>query len=67
MEEPKGRAEAKPSGTTRERVRPSVVEGNERRRLSLKKDRGGKGSGSGDDQASGSESGVSRMDIKRAP
>ena len=67
MEEPKSRAEAKPSGTTHERVRPGVMEGNERRRLSLKKDRGGKGSEPGDDRASGSESGVSRMDIKRAP
>ena len=67
MEEPKGRAEATPSGTTRERIRPSVMEGNERRRLSLKKDRGGRGAGSGSDRGSSSESGVSRMDIKRSP
>ena len=67
MEEPKGRAEATPSGTTRERIRPSVMEGNERRRLSLKKDRGGRGAGSGSDPGSSSESGMSRMDIKRAP
>ncbi len=67
MEEPKGRAEATPTGTTRERIRPRVVDGNERRRLSLKKSRGAQGSASGSDGESGLDSGASRMDIKRAP
>ncbi|NNK47581.1 MAG: HlyD family efflux transporter periplasmic adaptor subunit [Gemmatimonadetes bacterium] len=68
MEHPKDEAEATPTGMTRDRVRPRVVEGNERRRLSLKKDQGrgpGAGSGSGGDPVSDSR--VSRMDIKRAP
>jgi HlyD family secretion protein len=69
MEEPRDGAETTPTGTTRERIQARVVEGNERRRLSLKKGGGGKGPGSqaGGDGESGSESRVSRMDIKRAP
>lgn len=71
MEEPENRGKAMPTGTTRERVRPRVVEKGERPRLSFKKDKkesgsGGSGSGSARRETS-VDSGVSRMDIKRAP
>jgi len=61
--------EAEPVGTTRARTRPGVVERNERPRLSPRKGPGGGGSStsSSNSARSDSESGVSRMDIKRAP
>ena len=69
MDEPKGKGDATPTGTTRERVRPRVVDGGERRRLSLKKGRGEKASTphSARQAEAGEDSRVSRMDIKRAP
>jgi len=65
-EGPNGRAEEAP-GSERSRTRPRIVEagGSKRPRLSLKKGHGAGGSGAGGDD--GSESRVSRMDIKRAP
>jgi multidrug resistance efflux pump len=69
MEKPKGREDATPTGTTRERVRPRVVEKSERPRLSFKKGGGKKLSASESRRQTegGQESRVSRMDVKREP
>jgi multidrug efflux pump subunit AcrA (membrane-fusion protein) len=66
MEEPNGRAEESPTGTTRKRVRQPVIEGKERPRLSLKKDKEGRDRRT-IDTGGLDDSRVSRMDIKRAP
>jgi len=65
MEEPKGRVEA--TGEPGERTRPRLVERKQRPRLSVRRDRGGEGSGGGPGAGESGSGRLSGMDIKRAP